>query len=306
MYQIISDGSCDLGTENAERFGIHVVPFYVSMDGQHYKKEIEEIGVLEFYQQMIDHPEMTPKSSLPSVQDFLNAFLVYAQQGLDIICLCITTKFSGAYNSAMSAREMVLERYPGIEIAVIDTTVNTVLQGLLAIETAKMKAAGLSFEQTVSRIEAIKKTGRIFFTIENMDYLVKGGRAGKVAGMITSRFSLKPVIVLKEGEIFLGGIARGRKKSLEKVIQKGHEYFQENGLDPGNFSFAVGVGYNRQEGEPFREEVIRDFGGQISREEIPIRQIGATIGVHTGPRPIGYGVIEKWDSPSLDWKNESN
>ena len=83
MYQIISDGSCDLGTENAERFGIHVVPFYVSMDGQHYKKEIEEIGVLEFYQQMIDHPEMTPKSSLPSVQDLLNAFLVYAQQGLE-------------------------------------------------------------------------------------------------------------------------------------------------------------------------------------------------------------------------------
>lgn len=76
MYQIISDGSCDLGAENAKKYGIHVVPFYVSKDGEYYKNEIEEIGVMDFYQQMIDHPEMTPKSSLPSVQDFLNAFLI--------------------------------------------------------------------------------------------------------------------------------------------------------------------------------------------------------------------------------------
>ena len=300
MYQIISDGSCDLGAENAKKYGIHVVPFYVSIDGEYYKKEIEEIGVMDFYQQMIDHPEMTPKSSFPSVQDFLNAFLIYAEQGTDIVCLCITTKFSGAYNSAMTAKEMVEERYPDIKIQVIDTTVNTVLQGLLVIEAAEMKQAGLSMEQTVARIEEIKKTGRIFFTIENMDYLVKGGRAGKVAGKITSRLALKPVIILKEGEIFLGGIARGRKKSLDKVIQKGRDYFKDK--NPKDFSFAVGVGYNHEEAEPFREAVLRDFGGVLSKEDFPIRQIGATIGVHTGPRPIGYGVIEKWDSSSFQKK----
>lgn len=299
MYQIISDGSCDLGVETAKKYGVHVVPFYVSIDGEYYKKEIEEIGVMDFYQQMLDYPEMTPKSSLPSVQDFVNAFLIYAEQGMDIICLCITTKFSGSYNSAATAKEMVHERYPDVKIQVIDTTVNTVLQGLLVIEAAKMKQAGLTMEQTVARIEAIKKTGRIFFTIENMDYLVKGGRAGKVAGKITSCFALKPVIILKEGEIFLGGIARGRKKSLDKVIQKGHEYFEENHLNPRDFSFAVGVGYNHEEAEPFRGEVLRDFDGALSREELPIRQIGATIGVHTGPQPIGYGVIEKWDSSSF-------
>lgn len=299
MYQIISDGSCDLGVGTAKQYGVHVVPFYVSMDGELYKKEIEEIGVLDFYQQMLDHPEMTPKSSLPSIQDFVNAFLVYAEQGVDILCLCITTKFSGSYNSAMTARELVNERYPDVVIRVVDTTVNTVLQGLLVIEAAKMRQAGLSLEQAADRIEAIKKTGRIFFTIENMDYLVKGGRAGKVAGAITNRFSLRPVIVLKEGEIFLGGIARGRRKSMDKVIQKGRAYFEENHLNPGDFSFAVGVGYNHGEAEPFREDVLRAFEGELSEADLPIRQIGATIGVHTGPLPVGFGVIERWDSSSF-------
>ena len=68
-YQIITDGSCDLGQEIPRQAGITVVPFYVTFDGQNYRKEIEEISVREFYQLMVDHPNQFPKSSLPSVQD---------------------------------------------------------------------------------------------------------------------------------------------------------------------------------------------------------------------------------------------
>ena len=68
-YQIITDGSCDLGEERAKKAGVRVVPFYVTFDGQTYKKEIEELSVREFYQKMVEHPDQFPKSSLPSVQD---------------------------------------------------------------------------------------------------------------------------------------------------------------------------------------------------------------------------------------------
>ena len=83
-YQIITDGSCDLGVDIPRENGIRVVPFYVTFDGQNYKKEIEEVGVRTFYQEMVDHPNVFPKSSLPSVQDYAEVFEDYAKEGLDI------------------------------------------------------------------------------------------------------------------------------------------------------------------------------------------------------------------------------
>ena len=73
-FQIISDGSCDLPPELAEKKHIRVVPFYVSFDNKNYQKEIEEIGIREFYQKMVDNPGVYPKSSLPSIQDYYDAF----------------------------------------------------------------------------------------------------------------------------------------------------------------------------------------------------------------------------------------
>ena len=139
-YQIITDGSCDLGQEIPQQNGIKVVPFYVTFDGRNYKKEIEEIGVREFYQQMVDNPDKFPKSSLPSVQDYVEAFTPYAKEGKDIICLCITVKFSGSYNSARTAAATLKEEYPEVKIEVVDTTINTVLQGLLVLETVDRKS----------------------------------------------------------------------------------------------------------------------------------------------------------------------
>ena len=146
-YQIITDGSCDLGQEIPRQAGITVVPFYVTFDGQNYRKEIEEISVREFYQLMVDHPNQFPKSSLPSVQDYVDAFTPFLKEGKDVICLCITIKFSGSYNSAKTAAELLEEEYPNQRIAVIDTTVDTVLQGILVLEVLRMQQAGLALRK---------------------------------------------------------------------------------------------------------------------------------------------------------------
>ncbi len=211
-YQIVTDGSCDLGLEEARQAGVKVVPFYVTFDGQVYKKEMEEISVRTFYQEMVDNPDKFPKSSLPSVQDYVDAFTPFAKEGKDIICLCITTKFSGSYNSAQTAADLLKEDFPNVRIQVVDTTVNTVLQGLLVLETVRMQRAGLPFEEAVGKIEQIKPTGRIIFTVGNYEYLIHGGRIGKVMGTAASTLGIKPLIMLKEGEIFPTGIVRNRKK----------------------------------------------------------------------------------------------
>ncbi|MCI9143920.1 MAG: DegV family EDD domain-containing protein, partial [Lachnospiraceae bacterium] len=125
-FHIISDGSCDLAEELVKEKNITVVPFYVSFDDEHYLKEGVEIGIRDFYQQMVDRKGVYPKSSMPSSQDYVEVFLPYAKEGVPVICICITTKFSGSMQSALNAKALVLEEYPEAEITVIDSCINTV------------------------------------------------------------------------------------------------------------------------------------------------------------------------------------
>lgn len=293
-FHIISDGSCDLPAKLAEEKNITVVPFYVSFDEGQYLKENVDIGIRDFYQQMVDRKGVYPKSSMPSVHDFEEAFLPFVKDGTPVICICITTKFSGSMQSAVNARSIVQEQYPDAEITVIDATVNTVLQGLYVLEAAKLRDAGVSYQDTVARLEEIKSTGRIFFTVGNMEYLKHGGRIGKVAALAGGVLDIRPVITLKEGEIFPSGVGRGRKRTTEKALELLLEYLRETGLGIECFSIAVGYGYDREEGAAFRDhalDVLRQKGYAI--EDMPAYQIGATIGVHTGPYPLGFGIIEK-------------
>lgn len=293
-FHIISDGSCDLPGDLAEEKNITVVPFYVSFDDEHYLKENVEIGIRDFYQKMVERKGVYPKSSMPSIHDYEEAFLPFAEAGTPVICICITTKFSGSMQSALNARALVQEAYPQAEITVIDATVNTVLQGQYVLEAVSLRDSGISYQDTVARLEKIKSTGRIFFTVGNMEYLKHGGRIGKVAAIAGSVLDIRPVITLKQGEIFPSGMDRGRKRTARKALELLLEYLQESSLGIECYSLAVGYGYDREEGKAFRDHalaVLQEKGYDI--RELPLYQIGATIGVHTGPYPLGFGIIEK-------------
>ena len=306
-FQIISDGSCDLPPELAAERLIRVIPFYVSFDGKNYRKELEEIGIREFYQEMVNQRGVYPRSSLPSVQDYMDAFLPYAKAGIPMLVLCISTRLSGSMQSALSARELILEDYPEAEIRVIDTTLCTVLQGLLVLEAAAMRDRGAGLAETAERIEAIKSTGRIFFTVGNLEYLQAGGRIGRVAGIAGSLLGIRPVITMKEGEIFPSGISRSRKKTMEKTVDLLKDYLRANGgtayggeageMPPASilrkYSLATGFGYDREEAEGYRRLIVERMEGLPGLEQLPLYQIGATIGVHTGPYPLGLGIIER-------------
>ena len=295
MYKIITDGSCDLSTERAQELDVPVVPFYVSTDGINHQKEIVELKIRDFYQFMVDHPKVFPKTSMPSIQDYLDVFEPLAKEGTDIICICITTKFSGSFNSAMNAKNMLNEDYPEVKIEVIDATVNTVLQGMLVEEAVAKKNSGATFEETVAYVNEVKASGRIFFTIDGMDYLVHGGRVGKLSGIAAGALGIKPLILLKEGEIFNNGLTRGRKKSKQKIIEQIINYFKEENLDVLKYRFCVGFGYAYEEAVEFRDTFVKALTEICPQFDsvVPIRQIGATIGVHTGPHPLGVGLIKK-------------
>lgn len=296
MYQIITDGSCDLDSKLVNQYQLSVVPFYITTDDKVHQKEKVDISVEDFYQFMVDHKDIFPKTSMPSVEDYVEAFLPVLKRQEDIICICITTKFSGSYNSANVAKQMLEEDYPDQKITIIDATVNTVLQGLLVLEACHMKQDGYTYEQVIDRIEDIKVTGRIFFTVGNFEYLIHGGRIGKVAGVAAKTLGIKPLIVLRDGEIFASGVTRGREKSKRKVIENVIQHFQNEHIDPSTYAFCVGYGYDKEEGEAFCQLLDKSLKENFAgfHEPILIQHIGSTIGVHTGPYPLGVGLIKKY------------
>lgn len=292
-YQLISDSSVDLPMELLKEKNVMVVPFYVSFDEVNYRKEMVDVEVRNFYQEMVDNPKVFPKTSMPSVQDYVDVFMPLAEAGTPVICICITTKFSGSMQSALNARELVLESCPQAQITVIDATVNTVLQGIYVLEAVRMRDAGWDYEKTIARLEEIKGTGRIFFTVGDMEYLKHGGRIGKLTGIAASVLGIKPLITLKEGEIFPSGIVRSRKKSLEKIIDLLEEYLKEINLDRSEYSLCIGYGYDYEEACEFKKLVLSKLDEKWSIGEIPMYQIGAAIGVHTGPYPVGLGIMKR-------------
>ena len=293
--QIISDGSCDLSPDAAKELDVLLVPFYVSFDSETYLREGVDIDVREFYQKMISHPDTFPKTSMPSVDDYYQVFESLAKEDIPAICICITTKFSGSMQSAMTAREMVLEQYPDARITVIDSTINTVLQGLYVQEACRLRDLGWDYDKMTERLLAIRESGRIFFTIGSIDYLKHGGRIGKLAGLAGSALKLKPLITLQSGEIQSSGICRNREKSMQKVADLLVAYLDERNIKPGEYSFAIGYGYDYEEACRFRDMLADVVRERLGIENPPICQIGATIGVHTGPYPIGVGLIRHAD-----------
>ena len=228
-YQIISDGACDLLSDYTTAHNIKIVPFYVTFDGENYTKEGEGIDHDTFYRKMIEE-HAVPKSSLPSVQDYMDAFMPYVEQETPIICICITSKFSGSYNSACNARDLILETHPKAAVTVIDSTLNTASEGLFVNEAVKLRDAGISYEDSVAELERIKKTGRIYFTVGSLEYLIKNGRIGKLAVLAGDKLGIRPTIIMKDGDISLGGISRSRKKSKLSVLSALRSYLNEPGI----------------------------------------------------------------------------
>ena len=290
-YQIISDGSCDLVKEYTEKNNVKVVPFYVSFDGENYFKEGVEIEHDEFYRKMIDE-HVVPKSSLPSVQDYVDAFMPYVKEKKPIICICITSKFSGSYQSAVNAANIIKEDYSDAKITVIDSMVNTVLQGILVNEVVRMRDAGIGYEETIEKINEMFPTGRIIFTIGNIEYLKKGGRIGKLLMLAGDKLGIKPIITLKDGEIYPSGITRSRAKSISKVVELTKEHFAKNNLNPADYQFAVGTGVTEDEAHELAKRIEEELNIKIDFWDAVI---GTAIGTHTGPYPIGVGFIKKYD-----------
>jgi DegV family protein with EDD domain len=296
MFKVISDSACDILDEYMIKNNATLVPLYVTFDGEHYSKEQHEVDYKDFYNKMLTE-NCYPKSSLPSVQDYIDAFLPSVKENIPIICICITSLFSGSYNSACNAKNAVLEDYPDAVITVINSTLNSASMALFVHEAIRMNNDNVPYEKAVETLLKMTTLGRIYFTIDSLDYLIKGGRIGKLGSLIGGKIKIKPLIVMKNGEINLGGVSRTRKKALSNVIELCEKHFASNNLSKSDYLFTIGSGIDFEEAAEYRKTVEESLGVKCveSTEYFPT-VIGVVTACHTGPKALGVACMPKYET----------
>ena len=287
-FKIISDSACDLPKEIKEKYDIQLAPFSVTFDTVHYAKENIDITPHEFYIQIMNNSQY-PKTSLPSIQDYMDIAEEILKQGQDILCFSLSSKFSGSYQSAQNARNILLEAYPERQMIVIDSIQATGGQGLVVYEAARMRDAGLSIQETKEKIEMLKQTAKINFTLDSLDYLQKGGRIGKADALAGTILNIKPIIVVENGELIPYAKVRGLKKALRTIVDKTTAEIGEN---KEQYQICL-IKASRDDDISFVKEILESEYGFTIME--PMFDIGVTICAHTGHTPFGICYVKKYE-----------
>ncbi len=278
-FEIISDSSCDLTLEQIKELNINVVPFYFSYDGETYYKQNEKDTSTDFYNKL-KNEDLHPKTSLPAVQDYCDAFEQILKQGKDIVCICLSSKLSGSYQSALNAKMNISEDYPDRRIEVIDSLAATSAQALYVKHVIKMRENNASIDDVLNSLQNDDLQYKVFFTVDSLEYLTKGGRIGKCSSLVGSLLDVKPILNHSDGELFPVAKVRKKKKAIDTIVNLAHEYAQQ--FENPNVSLIYCL--QNDDITSLKEACVEKFN---LSESLETSQLGCTIGVHTGPTAMG-------------------
>ena len=288
-YKIIADSSCDIPISLMKANDISYVPFNVSFDQETYLEELKDITPDEFYEK-INAEKLFPKTSLPSVQSYMDAMEAALKENKDVLCLCLSSKFSGSFQSAMNAANILSESYPDRVIKVIDTTCATACEGMMVLEACRMKDAGMDINAVAEKLEVLKETSRIFVTVDSLEHLQKGGRIGKASAMAGTILNIKPIIAMKDGELHPESKVRGSKKALKQIVDMAKGKIGDE-KDQYRIIFV--------RGDKEREATAAELANELRAEGYDVAEdvwtVGITIGSHIGPTPIAVCMLKKYE-----------
>jgi DegV family protein with EDD domain len=290
MYKLISDGGCDFTAQEVEQHGVTIVPFYVSLQPGEFLKEGVDITKAEFFSRLKNDKSLFPKTAQPSPQDYVDAYTPLLQAGHDIISLTISSKLSGTYNSACLAAEMCMDEFPQRKIEVIDSQNVAVGQGLILKEMLRMQAAGYSMKKTAKLVQQVIASTRIYFSLDSLEYLRKGGRVGPTTALVGGILGLRPILHLIDGEVKQLDSVRGKDRVL-KLIEEGLVAALAD--DIGDVQLAVGHILREEDAAAFKQSLESTLGTQFPGGVI---EVGATIGTHAGPGAVAIAYCKKYEA----------
>lgn len=266
--RIITDSTSNISQEEAKKMGIDVVPLNIFFDEGIYKDGIDLMPE-EFYEKLLQSKNL-PKTSQPSPSEFIKIYEDAKSENEIVIAILISSKLSGTYHFALSAKEMAGNE----NVYVIDSLTTIMGLRILVEEALELRNNGASVSEIVNHIETTKEKIRIFGVVDTLEYLHKGGRLSKTSAIIGNFLHVKPIIGLDEGEISLAGKARGTNRAIKEVLL----YLKKH---PVNLNRRVYFGYTGEKTK--MEKLINEVSDIYSIAEPKDQLVGGVIGTHTGP-----------------------
>ncbi len=275
--RVVTDSACDLSADMAAEHGVTVVPLSIRFGDEEFV-DGRDLTTEQFWARC-KASSVLPETAAPSPGAFQEAFLAAADDGYDgVLSLSLSAGVSATYQSTVAAAKSVTDR---IEVRTVDTRSLTMGLGLIVLDVAEAAATGADLDTLEARARELSLRTQVYGVVDTLEHLEKGGRIGGARALLGSLLSIKPVVVLVDGEVAEESKQRTRQRSLQYLADKAH-------ASPPLSRIAVAHGAAAD---------IDTFLGMLDGLDVEhplvVTQLGPVVGTHTGPGTIGMCMITK-------------
>ncbi|WP_052256948.1 DegV family protein [Salinicoccus sp. YB14-2] len=265
---LFADSCADMPLEDSKKRGIEVLPLTINIGDNNYRDQID-ISSEEVLQAITDGER--PKTSQINPENFVESFKPFVEKGESILYIAFSSELSGTYQSAVIARDTLLDDYPDADITVIDTHAASYGLGMIVESASEDMKDGLSDDDVIKNVERNVNNIRHFFTVNDLDYLAKGGRLSKGSAFLGGLLNIKPLLHVEDGKLVPLEKHRGIKKVFKSMIEHINDdqitgkihITQSNALDSA---------------ELLKKKILEETEVKV----VNISMIGPTISSHTG------------------------
>ena len=218
-FTIVCDSAANLPSRQLARYGIVTMPLSYILDGEtHDCPPPDQYDAAAFFQRLREGA--VTQTSLVSAGRFIQCFDSLLSSGRDVLCLTLSAGISGTYQAACLAAMEMRGRYQGREIFIVDSQAAGLGEGLLALYAAQLQEQGYSLSATLNRLERKQKQLHQVFTVEDLEYLHRGGRVSRLTAKVGTLLHLQPLLRGEDGKIVSFGKARGRKAAIQALVDQ--------------------------------------------------------------------------------------
>ena len=283
-YIIFTDSCCDVSPELLAQWGVPYANMTFSFDGEDKEYINTDITNKEFYDRM--RQGACAKTAAINADAFAKAFKPILEEGKDILYVAFSSGLSTTVNSAHMAAEDLKESYPDRKIVIVDTLAASAGGGLMVYMAVTKKNEGASIEENAAYIESLIPQHCIWFTVDDLEYLKRGGRVSPLVAFAGSVLGIKPILQMdSEGHLIKVGTARGRKKAIETLANK----YDELSYEEKNTPIFVSHGDCEEDAKQLVALLKERHGAEVTL----LTEIGPVIGSHSGPGTIALFFIGK-------------
>lgn len=271
--RIVTDSTADLPKELIAKHRIVVVPLKVVFNDEEPLLDGVDIETEQFYRRQVEKKEYS-RTSQPAPAEFYHVFSGITASGAGIISIHLSSALSGTCQSARMAREML----PGSDIDVIDARSASMGLGLIVLEAARAAASGKIKKEILDLIGKMISEAKLYFVVDTLEYLARGGRIGRAQALLGTILSIKPILHLNDGVVEPLEKVRGKSRAIERLAQLVEE---KAGRQRVICSIVHGVD------QAGLEQLYQRLIPRLNCGEPVLSTLGAVIGTHVGPRALG-------------------